>query len=139
MLVLMQKMFGITSNSKKTDPATILLTKANMKTMKFSHNTFEQIKEDCIARKEILLTVKKDITDFHASTSTPPDEWTAYPPALLTEELYDEIFACAGNSWHGVFMAFVLQIHLDGGRVFYMADGKNDVGVKITWPKLSKS
>jgi hypothetical protein len=103
--------------------------------MEFNLDNYSTIKSACESKKEIEFFVDKSATAF--SESEAPDEWTAYPPALLPPEGYTQVFVYAGKDKRGALTKLELLVHLDGGRILYKKSGEAKVSLKITWPNVA--
>lgn len=100
--------------------------------MRFDAHDYTKIKSACQAKQEIEFEADKSITAF--SDSEPPQDWTAYPPALLPPEGYAQVMIRSGSDLRGALIRLELVVHLDGGRIYYKKINDNAVRLKITWP-----
>lgn len=100
--------------------------------MNFSPQTISAIKDACKLRQPIEFDVERSATAFAKTPA--PDDWTAYPPAALPPNGYEQIFALAGSDVRGALTRLELVVHLDGGRILYRANGEARVSLRVTWP-----
>lgn len=100
--------------------------------MKFDQNDYPTIKSACQNKQEVEFEARKEITAFAYSEA--PDDWTAYPPALLPPEGYAQVFIHSGSDARGALTRLELIVHLDGGRILYKKSGRDEVSLKVTWP-----
>ncbi|GEM19900.1 hypothetical protein NONS58_12990 [Nitrosococcus oceani] len=63
-----------------------------------------------------------------------PDEWQAFPPALLPPQGYAEVFIYSGNDARDALTRLELIVHLDGGSILYKKADSDSVGIRVTWP-----
>lgn len=100
--------------------------------MKFDKTDYPAIKSACQNKQEITFEAPKEITAFAGSEA--PDDWTAYPPALLPPDGYAQVFVHSGSDAKGALTRLELIVHLDGGRILYQKNGQDEVSLKVTWP-----
>lgn len=100
--------------------------------MKFGQNDYPTIKSACHNKQEVEFEARKEITAFAYSEA--PDDWTAYPPALLPPEGYAQVSIHSGSDERGALTRLELIVHLDGGRILYKKSGPDKVSLKVTWP-----
>ena len=103
--------------------------------MQFNAENYQAIREACEKREETEFWADKADTLFAGSEA--PETWTAYPPCSLPKELYAQVFVYAGTDKRGALTRLELLVHLDGGRVYYQAQGEEAVSLKITWPNAA--
>lgn len=101
--------------------------------MIFNSQNYPAIKSACQSKSAIELIDEKSETAF--ADSEAPEQWTAYPPAMLPPQGYAQVFLCSGNDARGALTRLELLVHLDGGRILYKENGDNQVSLKIMWPK----
>ncbi|MBT9538729.1 hypothetical protein [Thiobacillus sp.] len=100
--------------------------------MLFNQENYLQIKQACESKREIEFIAPIEITAFSAESA--PREWTAYPPCILPPQGYAQVFVQAGSDARGALIKLELVVHLDGGRILYKAQSKDQVALKVTWP-----
>lgn len=99
--------------------------------MLFNAQNYQKIKQSCLQKQDITFFAPNEFTCF--ANDEAPTAWTAYPPALLTNEAYAQVFAYAGHDARGRLTILELTIHLDGGRILYSKKDDEHVYLQVTF------
>ncbi len=104
--------------------------------MEFNENDYPAIINYCGDKQDVEFEAAKEITAFASGEA--PDDWTAYPPALLPSEGYAQVILLSGADVRGALTRLELTVYLNGGIIFYKKNGPDKVSLKITWPSSAQ-
>lgn len=100
--------------------------------MEFNQANYNAIKNACTNRQEIEFSASTSVASFEGKEPL-PTTWTCYAPCLLPPDGYAKVLVAAPNDAKGTLSKLELLIHLDGGKLFYRASGKDQVDIKVSW------
>ena len=99
--------------------------------MFFDSKNYPAIKNACIKKQNIEITVPIEITPF--SDNDAPQVWTSYPMCILNKKDYAQVLLTAGFDARGSLTKLEMSVQENGGQIQYKANGKNQIAIKINW------
>lgn len=101
--------------------------------MKFEGKNCQVIRQAVQNKQDIDFEADRSITIFEGSEA--PDDWTEYPPSILTDADLAKAKAilATDTSVRGALHRVEQSAHDQGAKVYYKALGDDTVSIKIEW------